>query len=253
MSTRKDNDPTVPILRKVAGIVARGLAKTNITPNQITIGSFIVFVPLIFYFLIQGTWHGNLIGFALIIVTVIFDMCDGMVARLKNVSSTFGAWLDTNLDRVFQYLIFVAVIIGTWQKTGLTQVFIFGLFLLAGQAMADSMGFVYQQKFNFDIYAGSEIFKDKFKNIKVGIFDRFLKNIIVPYNLFIIFIFASRYLLTIGLITNQAEWFIYIFAITINIRWIFMFLLYVKFLATGESKLYTVKFLRELSSQNYAK
>lgn len=47
---RKDNDPSAAMLRQVTNFIAQLIAKTSITPNQVTILNFIIFVPLILYF-----------------------------------------------------------------------------------------------------------------------------------------------------------------------------------------------------------
>jgi len=243
---KKDNDPSYVILRRLSLKIVNVLAKTSITPNQITVGGFIIFTPLIIYFFIRGSRIDNLIALGFIFISVVIDLCDGTLARVKSMQSNFGQWLDGSLDKMFQLMIFIAIVIGIVLKTHNDLWYIVGIILLFGQSMADYMGFCYE-KLGFDFYSGSKDFNSKFTNLKkISFLDSFLKNIIVPSNLFYIFFFTCRYLLLLGVLLNRLDIFLIVFAITINIRWLTMYFLYLRYLYPVESKLYTIKFLREL-------
>ena len=76
--------------------VANWLVKRGVHPNTITIvGTLCTVVGGIIY----GTGHIRTGGFFLGI-TALFDVLDGTVARRSNKSSTFGAFLDSTLDRL---------------------------------------------------------------------------------------------------------------------------------------------------------
>ena len=49
-------------------------------------------------------WAGALVLFA-----GLFDMLDGQVARLGNMSSTFGALFDSVLDRYSEFIMFLGI------------------------------------------------------------------------------------------------------------------------------------------------
>lgn len=79
----------------VAQLVRRTIARAPITPNTLTvIGTLmtIATVPLISrgYFLAAGL---------ALILTSVFDMLDGALARVTQRTSAFGAFLDSALDR----------------------------------------------------------------------------------------------------------------------------------------------------------
>jgi len=247
---QKDNDPSVALMRKVANFIAKILKNTRITPNAITVLNFLIFTPLIIYFLIRGTHIGILIALFLIFVRAIFDLVDGSLAKMKSLQSKFGAWLDSSLDEVFQNLIFLAVIIGVVNSTGNWQWFLPGLVVLFGQNMANSICARYSHVFGFDDYSGSEKFNNKFLELnKISRLDSFLKNIIVPVNPFYIFFFTCRYLLVLGILFNRLDIFLIAFAITINVRWLVMYFLYLRYLYNTKSKLYTIKFLNEIEKK----
>ena len=76
--------------------VANWLVKRGVHPNTITvIGTFCTLVGGV----ISGTGHIRTGGWFLGL-TALFDVLDGTVARRSNTSSTFGAFLDSTLDRL---------------------------------------------------------------------------------------------------------------------------------------------------------
>jgi CDP-diacylglycerol--glycerol-3-phosphate 3-phosphatidyltransferase len=76
--------------------VANWLVKRGVHPNTITIvGTFCTVTGGIIY----GTGHIRT-GGVFLGVTALFDVLDGTVARRSNKSSTFGAFLDSTLDRL---------------------------------------------------------------------------------------------------------------------------------------------------------
>ncbi|MCO6011402.1 CDP-alcohol phosphatidyltransferase family protein [Actinoallomurus purpureus] len=97
-----------PALSRVITPVGRALARTGLTPNAITlIGTFgVVGGALGFYPQGQFFW-----GTVVITVFVFFDMFDGAVARVTGRTSRFGAFLDSNMDRISDAAIFSGLIL----------------------------------------------------------------------------------------------------------------------------------------------
>lgn len=71
---------------------------TKITPNQITLFSFLMSVIGASCFLL-GSYRGLVAGALLAYVSSIIDGCDGEVARLKFIDTKFGGWFDAVMDR----------------------------------------------------------------------------------------------------------------------------------------------------------
>src|SRR5436305_6356400 len=81
---------------RVIDPVANWLVRRGVHPNTITaIGTACSVAGGVIY----GTGHISVGGFFLS-ATALFDVLDGTVARRSNKSSTFGAFLDSTLDRV---------------------------------------------------------------------------------------------------------------------------------------------------------
>ena len=79
----------------------RPLAQLGITPNTLT------FVGLVISLVTAGVIAQGylLVGGLLVLFAGIFDMFDGALARARNASTTFGAFLDSTLDRYSESII----------------------------------------------------------------------------------------------------------------------------------------------------
>ena len=97
-----------PALSRVLTPIGRTLARAGFTPNSITvIGTVgVVAAALVLYPLGQLFW-----GTVVITVFVLFDMFDGAVARVTGTGSTWGAFLDSTMDRVADAAIFSGLIL----------------------------------------------------------------------------------------------------------------------------------------------
>jgi CDP-diacylglycerol---glycerol-3-phosphate 3-phosphatidyltransferase len=95
--------------------VVRGLVKVGITPNFITTTGLVLNIGVAIVFIV-GAEEGNrgdlsYVGWAggLILFAGLFDMLDGQVARMGNMSSTFGALYDSVLDRYSEMFMFLGI------------------------------------------------------------------------------------------------------------------------------------------------
>ena len=94
--------------RPISTRLSSRLAATGITPNQITVISFLMSLVGA-GFLAAGQYAFGLAGGLLVQLASIIDGCDGEIARLKHLSSARGAWLDTILDRYGDVAVALAV------------------------------------------------------------------------------------------------------------------------------------------------
>ena len=93
--------------RKASEPIARLLTRTRLTPNEVSWGAFGIAV-LSFVSFISG-W--NIAGGLLAQLSSIVDGVDGSLARLKGMSSAFGGFLDSVLDRYADILIVLGLTI----------------------------------------------------------------------------------------------------------------------------------------------
>ncbi len=87
--------------------LGRGLAKTGLTPNGVTLMGFGLTIGACLFFL----WSENYIWFGLLLgLSFSCDSLDGAVARVTNQATKFGSYLDAVIDRYQE--IFVYFVIG---------------------------------------------------------------------------------------------------------------------------------------------
>ena len=93
----------------------RGLIKIGFTPNTVTTIGLILNMGVTVIFIV-GAERGNrgdlsYVGWAgfLVLFAGLFDMLDGQVARVGNMSSTFGALFDSVLDRYSEMVTFFGI------------------------------------------------------------------------------------------------------------------------------------------------
>lgn len=94
----------------------RGMIKVGITPNIVTFIGFLGNMVAAGMFIYAATLTGGRyawIGYGgwVLIASSLFDMMDGRLARLGNMSSTFGAFWDSTLDR-YSELVSLGGIVG---------------------------------------------------------------------------------------------------------------------------------------------
>ncbi|MFO7796904.1 MAG: CDP-alcohol phosphatidyltransferase family protein [Promethearchaeati archaeon] len=101
------------IFRPLIQILARALVKIKVNANMATgmmlFCSIISFIFLVFF--------RNLLIFSIFVfLTGIFDGLDGAIARLNNKTDGFGSFLDSFMDRISEFIIFLALLIYFWDR-----------------------------------------------------------------------------------------------------------------------------------------
>jgi len=96
----KPNDGPISryVNRPMSVLFSRNLVKLDVTPNQISLFSFLVSLAAAGLFALGG-YLALILGGVLAQLASIIDGSDGEVARLKYQSSDFGGWFDAVLDR----------------------------------------------------------------------------------------------------------------------------------------------------------
>ncbi|MFB3090898.1 MAG: CDP-alcohol phosphatidyltransferase family protein, partial [Gammaproteobacteria bacterium] len=102
-----------------------------VTPNQITSASLLLGLVCAACFT-QGSWIAGIIGGLFLVASYTFDNCDGEIARIKKLSSEFGAKLDDMSDWIVDASFFIALGYGTVQVNGQQFWFWLGLAAAAG-------------------------------------------------------------------------------------------------------------------------
>jgi CDP-diacylglycerol--glycerol-3-phosphate 3-phosphatidyltransferase len=98
--------------RHLVTLLIQPLARLGVTPNMLTVlGLLISIVTAIIIaqgYLFVGGW--------LVLFAGIFDMFDGAMARIRNAATTFGAFLDSTLDRYSESIILLGLLVYALQR-----------------------------------------------------------------------------------------------------------------------------------------
>lgn len=132
----KPNDGPISkyLNRPISVKISRQLVKFKISPNQISIISFLLsllaaglFIPSDYLYLLAG---GIIAQFASII-----DGCDGEVARLKFQTSKYGGWFDAVLDRYADAFMLFGLTLHTFNNSAENIILWIGFMAIIGSFM----------------------------------------------------------------------------------------------------------------------
>jgi len=116
------------INRRLSEPIARLLAKSSVTPNQMTWAAFGVAL-LAFISFIFGQ---NIVAGLLVQLSSIVDGIDGSLARLKGMTSEFGGFLDSVLDRYSDILIVLGLTLWSLYHEVYPWVWLVGFLAITG-------------------------------------------------------------------------------------------------------------------------
>ncbi|MBV9614371.1 MAG: CDP-alcohol phosphatidyltransferase family protein [Ktedonobacteraceae bacterium] len=101
--------------RYLVTLIIKPLSGLGITPNMLTVIGLLLSgltaIVLAQGFIVIGGW--------LVLLAGIFDMFDGAMARVRNAATTFGAFLDSTLDRYSEGIILFGLLYYALQHPGL--------------------------------------------------------------------------------------------------------------------------------------
>lgn len=244
---RKSNDPIINLVDKTSKPIINLLLKTPITSVQTTlVGTFFFVFPAVILFS-TGRYYLGLLAIVLLVMAAWFDFADGAIARIKNIRSPLGAWIDPAIDIIAQGLVVLGVIFGAYNSTGEERWLSVGLVALFGLLASNYIGLEYVNKFGFDSYVGLAPFKENFeKTEKKHFLDGFLRQLIMPTHILATFFYTVRYFVILGAVFNVYWLAVFCLAVILNFRWMVMFIVYVISLRPEKSQLAVVEVLKSL-------
>jgi phosphatidylglycerophosphate synthase len=102
------------VARPLAAVLVVPLARTGITPNQVTFATLPVFLAGAALLALLPGWGALVGGAAIIELSYVLDCADGQLARLKNTSSPVGAHLDFLMDELKAFALVAAIAVRLW-------------------------------------------------------------------------------------------------------------------------------------------
>lgn len=128
---RTDGPVSRYLNRPVSRWLTRYLVRTPVTPNQISLASWLLSCIGAVLFALGG-YPALAAGGVLAQVASIIDGCDGEVARLKHLQSAFGGWFDAILDRYADALLLFGLMWHAFAPTGARTSVVIGFAAIVG-------------------------------------------------------------------------------------------------------------------------
>jgi len=182
------------IIRKISGFITGFLVRTSVTPNQVTVISLILGLIAAVIFSFGGHTHTITAGL-IFFLCIVFDQCDGEVARIKNMETEFGRSFDIIVDSIVSAAIVAGITFALYKASGSGFHIIIGLLAIIGISISIFLATYLGKENKTD--TGTQEMLDKLNN----------------KDFFYIIMLAS-------VIFNQMIWFLLIMAVGTNIYWI---------------------------------
>jgi phosphatidylglycerophosphate synthase len=131
--------------RRISWRIALMLARTGVTPNQVTLANTALGLAAAAMIAIGGYWP-PLLGAIMLLVSVTVDGVDGELARMKLSQSDFGAALDAVTDCVVNFAMFAGIAMAAYRMAGPLYLKLFGFFLIGCALSAATAYWVYRTR-----------------------------------------------------------------------------------------------------------
>ena len=97
--------------------ISKRLARTSITPNQVTIANTVVGLTSAWMFASPSYWM-RVLGSLLFLFSIMVDGVDGELARLTMTETKFGGMLDITTDNIVHVAVFAGIFLGCYRESG---------------------------------------------------------------------------------------------------------------------------------------
>lgn len=229
------------VMVPLANLAVKPLSLLGITPNQLTLFNFLIFIPLSAFFFTQNNYFGNLLGLLFALIYSYFDHVDGLLARATGKTSKFGAWFDQRLDIISSGIILAGITYGFFQRD--VSNFWLGVGILALFSQIGILSIVFEYERNF--YHHPKLWENFKRNKKIANIEKVIMEFIFLKSFLFLFFGTLRYFLFVAVIFNQLIIFLLAWAVFNNLRWIIMVWVYATVLSGRKSTLKIVNLLRE--------
>jgi phosphatidylglycerophosphate synthase len=135
LENSKDGVVDTYLNRKFSRPITRWLLRTPLTPNQITLLACSLGIVGALCFVPGGYW-GPVFGALLLQLSTVLDCCDGEVARMKCLESSWGDTLDIVCDTIGSVAIFLGIGAAVWRNGDSAPALLLGGVLAVGGALS---------------------------------------------------------------------------------------------------------------------
>ncbi len=182
------------------------LARTPITPNQVTLLSGLVGIAA-GYSIAHGGYWDAVVGALVLQVSVVLDDVDGELARLTERFSAWGELLDNSMDTVTHIAVFAGIAAAVGQSQGTHAVLWPAALLLTGVALS----------FAVVTYLEQRVFSSQPDNPVLGRLQSYVELLSGRDSSVIVLVFA---------VAGKLDWFLYGAAIGAHFFWLSVLLIW---------------------------
>lgn len=131
------------VTNAIFGPVARTLVRAGVSPDTVTVTGTVLTVAVALWLLPSGHFVAGPLAIA---VVVLIDSVDGLMARMLNRSTRWGAFLDSTLDRLADAAIFSGILLWaigaeeTWVLGTALACLVLGSVVPYAKARAEGLG-----------------------------------------------------------------------------------------------------------------
>ncbi len=176
------------------------LARTPVTPNQVTVVSGLIGIAAGVSIGLGGYWNA-VMGALLLQLSVVFDDVDGELARLKRLFSDCGEMLDNTMDTVTHLAVFAGIAVSVSRTHGIEGVLWPGALLLSGVVVT----------FGLVTYLERRVFGDRDENPVMRRLQSYVELLSGRDSSVIVLLFA---------LAGRLDWFLHGAAIGAHVFWI---------------------------------
>jgi archaetidylinositol phosphate synthase len=127
-------DSVFPLSRLLGYYLSLFLIRLPLSANQVTFISMLIGLAGC-GLLLKGELVFNIYGALLLVLSYALDYCDGVIARLKDQCTPYGAAFDDFVDWIIDTAIFACLGYGTWMTNGEIWWLWLGLIAAAGSTI----------------------------------------------------------------------------------------------------------------------
>jgi|TARA_B100001971_G_scaffold215164_1_gene258621 phosphatidylglycerophosphate synthase len=244
---------------KIASFFTPVVAKTNITPNQITLFNFFIWTPLTAFFFSTGNYMWILVGILFFQGHWILDSLDGSLARMKSMGSPMGQWLDQRTDDIGNCILIGGVALGAFNSNPgffISQIYLFynltiivmilGFTAIFGQMFVFMYTNYLENKYRFSVNSRKIVQKfNEHKDTKMK--ERLLLNILIPDAWPWALFFGLPFFVIVGGLLNQLFFALIAIAVAQTIRGALLFYVSTRALDDKDSEMLIVNIMKKLA------
>jgi hypothetical protein len=145
-SAISDEPVNTYLVRPLAWIFVRLIYRTPITPNQVTVLAILIGLGAAVLYRLSPNGSTALAGLCLFLKDVV-DSADGQLARVKELSSRAGRFLDSIGDFVVNLAVFAAITMALYDSNSDVTVLFLGALAFAGTTLRISYHVFYHTSF----------------------------------------------------------------------------------------------------------